>query len=237
MSIDKPTYQTGICPKCPSGVVQRFLFATENRYGPITEQGRIVAYEQVETLSLFRCEKCRNNLLFLTESDVPSAISLEELGLSDPAEVAELDPAIFLEISTLVWPTSVSDSLPSYVPKTVRDIYEEALLVKNVSPSSFPVQVGRALEAVQKDFGIPKRGLEQLESHSPHGLSQLAIKIRDWRNVAHSDSVKITAEQVKDIDAFFRLITDYVYVLPHKLEKARGKIEMVVDASIDDVIH
>jgi len=41
----------------------------------------------------------------------------------------------------------------------------------------------------------------------------------------------------EDIDAFFRLITDYVYVLPHKLEKARGKIEMVVDASIDEVVH
>src|SRR5258708_10244035 len=109
MSIDEPTYQTGICPKCPSGVVQRFLFATENRYGPITEQGRIVAYEQFETLSLFRCEKCEANLLFLTEYDAPAPISLDELSLSDPNEVAELDPTTFLEISTLVWPTSVTN--------------------------------------------------------------------------------------------------------------------------------
>lgn len=236
MLTDEPIYQLGICPNCPSQAQQRFLFATDSHYGPIVEQGRIVAYELVETLSLFRCEKCEANLPFLTEHDAPVPISLEELSLSNPDEVAELDPTTFLEISTLVWPTSVTHSLPSHVPKTVRDIYEEAFLVKNLSPNSFAVQVGRALEAVQRDLGIPKRGLEQLESHSPHGLSQLAIRIKDWRNIAaHSDSVNITGQQVEDIDAFFRLITDYVYVLPQKLEKARCKIEMTVDASIDGI--
>ena len=45
----------------------------------------------------------------------------------------------------------------------------------------------------------------------------------------------ITREQAEDIDAFFRLITDYVYVLPQKLETARGKIEMAVDASVDAI--
>src|SRR2546423_1112137 len=238
MSTTEPIYQAGICPRCPSGILQQFLFATENCYGPITEQGKIVAYEQFEILSLFRCVKCEANLLFLTEYDSPVPISLDELGLSDPNEVAELDPMTFLEISTLVWPTSVTHSLDLHVPKTVRDIYEEALLVKNLSPNSFAVQVGRALEAVQKDLGIPKRGLEQLESHSPHGLSQLAIRIKDWRNIAaHSDSVNITGQQVEDIDAFFLLITDYVYVLPHKLEKARSKIEIAVDDSVDGAVH
>jgi len=124
--------------------------------------------------------------------------------------------------------------------RSVRNIYEEALLVKDLSTSSSAVQVGRALEAIQADLGIPKRGLEQLESHSPQGLSQIAIRIKDWRNIgAHHDSLAITPEQVDDIDAFFRLITDYVYVIPHKLERARRKIEIAVDAnnSDDGVVH
>ena len=127
--------------------------------------------------------------------------------------------------------------LPPIVPKKIRDIYEEALSVKHV-PNSFAVQVGRALEAVQKDLGIPKRGLEELETYSPEGLGQIAIKLRDWRNIAaHSDSGNITVEQVDDIDFFFRLIIEHHYSLPEKLKSARAKIATTVDVSVDGAVH
>jgi len=236
VSTDEAIYQIGICPNCPSRAEQRFLFATESHYGPIVEQGRIVGYEQIETLSLFRCERCEGHLLYLTTCDPPGGVGIDFVPGS-PNEVAELDTNTFLEISSLEWPGISVNSLSPLVPKRVRDIYDEALSVKSVSPNSFAVQVGRALEAIQKDLGIPKRGLESLEI-SPEGLSQLAIKIKNWRNVAaHSDDSDVTAEQVEEIDSFFRLITDYVYVLPDKLGKARKKLELTADLRAEGIIH
>ena len=92
---------------------------------------------------------------------------------------------------------------------------------------------------MQKDLGIPKRQLEELESRSsPRGLTQLAVRIKDWRNAAaHYDAPtdNVSAEQAADISAFFRLIAEYVYVLPDKLEKARAKVELDVDAAVDGI--
>jgi hypothetical protein len=144
MSSDEPLFQIGICPNCAPEAEQRFLFATEDRHGPVTEQGRIVGYNLVETLSIFRCEKCGSNLLYSTVSDILGGVSVDDLNRSDPAEVAELDPETFQELSTLEWPTK-KGALPSSVPENVRRIYDGALKVKASSPDSFSVQIRRAI--------------------------------------------------------------------------------------------
>src|SRR5205814_994263 len=105
MPFEEPRFQIGICPNCPQEAEQRFLFTSQSRYGPVPAEGRIVAYEQVDTLSLFQCERCRTHLVYLTQADPPSGISIEDLSQSPPDEIAELDPDSFLGISTLVWPT------------------------------------------------------------------------------------------------------------------------------------
>jgi len=132
--------------------------------------------------------------------------------------------------------TKAFEGLPEQVPKNIREIYDEALAIKDKSPNSFAVQVGRALEAVQKHLGVPKKELEHLESQGPHGISQLAIKIKEWRNIAaHYDGRTINQEQAEDLDTFFRLLVDYVFVLPNKLSRARARIETDVDATIEGV--
>src|SRR5438128_2199372 len=104
MTIDEPRFQVGICPNCPADAEQRLLIASESCYGPIPLEGKIVAYEQVDTVSLFRCDRCKTHLLYLTETNPPSGVSVEELSSFNPNEIAEMDPDSFLEISTLVWP-------------------------------------------------------------------------------------------------------------------------------------
>jgi len=92
------------------------------------------------------------------------------------------------------------------------------------------------LEAVGKHLGIPRKELEQLESHGPHGIRELAVRIKEWRNVAaHYDGRTISKEQADDLDAFFRLLAQYVFVLPGVLRRARAKIETEVETSVDGI--
>jgi hypothetical protein len=166
---------------------------------------------------------------------LPEEFDIEEYFMN---ELEEYDEGHQFGFFYLVWPARVEAGLPSSVPEAVRVMYAEALSVKTTSPNSFAVLIGRALETIRRDLGIPRRELERLESRSI-GLGQVAMKIIEWRNIAaHADPLNITTEQVEDIDAFFRLITDYVYALPNKLERAQSKIEIAVDnTSVDDVVH
>lgn len=138
--------------------MQRFLFATESRYGPFAQEGRIVGYQQVDTLSLFHCERCGGNLLYVTEIDPPSGMSAEELDIFDPTEVAELDPTTFLEISILLWPTKEDKSedkltvnvlyrqeICPYCPRAARQRF---LYAENEFPESY-VERGKVVLVVR----------------------------------------------------------------------------------------
>lgn len=226
MTQDEPLFQIGICPNCPPQAEQRFLFATEERHGAITEQGRIVAYNLVETRSLFRCEKCGSSLLYSTILDSPGGISVEDLNLSDPAEVAELDPTTFQELSTLEWPTK--RILPSSVPKSVQKHYNRALEVR-AEPNSFAVQIRRALEAICIERGERGKNLnDDLERLSKAGVfppivAEIAHELRDVGNTgAHAKSQEVKEKQIQAIDDFFHLVVNYVYEAPARLEEYRN---------------
>jgi hypothetical protein len=186
----------------------------------------------------FSCETCGEALLYhagIPSLHLPQEFDVEEYFMN---ELEEYDERHRFGFFYLLWPTRIETGLPSSVPEAVRVTYAEALSVKRTSPNSFAVLIGRALEGIRRDLGIPRKELERLESNSI-GLGQIAVKITEWRNIAaHADSRQITTELVEDIDAFFRLITEYVYVLPYKLKRAQGKIEIAVDnTSRDDVVH
>src|SRR3989442_14013156 len=175
VSVDDRRYQTGICKRCDPNAHQLLLFAMEDCSDPLLESGKIAAYAQIRTLALFRCEGCKTTLFYETMlEDEDCGYSIEAVDLSKPEAVLESDTGEFWRRSDLIYLTTRYSQckdpvqraamreaalrqslLPPIVPKKIRDIYEEALSVKHV-PNSFAVQVGRALEAVQKDLGIPK---------------------------------------------------------------------------------
>lgn len=240
MSADEPLYQIGICPSCGPAAEQRFLFATEDHYGPIIEQGRIVAYDLVETLSLFCCEKCGTNLLYSTSSDNPLGVSVDELNLSDPAEVATLDPTTFLELSTLEWPTQ-KETLPSGVPESVRRIYEEALRVKASSPDSFVVQIRRAIQAICVDQGAREYddegrhmtladNLRELSRNRifPRQVTDVLHQLKYLGNVgAHGIDETVKPEIAKIAGELFRLLIQQIYEIPSKLDNLKRETQTI----------
>lgn len=238
MTQDEPLFQIGIFPNCGPEAEQRFLFATEDRYCPIIEQGRIIAYDSVETLSLFRCERCGSNLLYSTTSDNPSGVSVDELDLSDPFEVAELDPATFQECSTLEWPLRRL-ALPSSVPENVRKIYEGAIKVKASSPDSFSVQIRRAIQAIcinkgAKEYDQDGRHLDLVDnlrelSRSgvfPRQVTDVLHQLKYLGNIgAHGLDETVKPEIANIADELFRLLIQFIYEIPHKLDKLKRETQ------------
>jgi hypothetical protein len=236
------------CPHCEDLTDQRHIYTQPNQSYVETVDGRKLVLRSAYFVMV--CESCKGIILYQTpelESDAPEAKTDDWDDEEEGYEEAILRLAFIDKNSECVprvaWPTKVAirvhEDLAPCVPPLVRDFYREAISVKH-SPKSFAVQIGNALEVIQKDLGIPKKGLEQLESRSPLGLSQIAIRIKDWRNLgAHPDPGLLTAEDVGDIDDFIRLIIDHVYVFPDKLKRALQKLEMVggdVDSN-DEAIH
>jgi hypothetical protein len=221
------------CEHCKNEAHQKL-----EHYYPYAWGDDVAGIGYVRVYFTFSCETCGEALLY--HAGIPSLHFPEEFDVEEcfMNELEEYDEGHQFGFFCLVWPTRVEAGLPSCVPEAVRVMYLEALSVKGTSPNSFAVSIGRALERIRRDLGIPRKELERLKSHSI-GLGQIAMKITEWRNIAaHADPRNITTEQVEDIDAFFRLITDYVYVLPHKLERAQSKIEIAVDdTSVDEVVH
>ena len=123
--------------------------------------------------------------------------------------------------------------LHSSVPEKIRKVYDEASRIKWTAPNAFAVQIRRALEALCDDRKANGRNLSaQLEDLAnkkeiPIVLNELAHTLRLLGNIgAHSGTVNVHQHQVYELDEFFRVIIEYVYVAPGKLEnfkKTAGK--------------
>jgi hypothetical protein len=106
-----------------------------------------------------------------------------------------------------LWPPSLE--FPPDVPERIRKIYEEARYVKSKSPSSFVVQVRRALEAVTKEGVAEGKALfekinwliqnEQL----PQVFGELSHISRRIANVgAHDAEIDVQSNDADIVDEF-----------------------------------
>ena len=237
MATDEPLYQIGICPNCPSDAEQRLLVTPIDEWsGPIVEHGQIEAHEFNETLSLFTCERCRGTLFYASYPELPWPLPVGEE--SDPYWIVKITPAQFLEDSTLLWPIK-RETLPSSVPENIRKIYEGAIKVKASSPDSFSVQIRRAIQAICVDKGAK----EYDEEGRPMKLVDMLRQLKDERifseqvtdvfnqfryagNLgAHSGDETIKPTIIEVYDEIFRLLIQYIYEIPHKLDSLKQETQ------------
>ena len=127
----------------------------------------------------------------------------------------------------LVWPRNAE--LPESVPPAVRTRYTEAWRVQHQSPSSYAVQIRRALEAICNDRGLTKGSLQQrlraLESdgHFPSLIADISNALRVLGNLgAHDSDRELTIYDTARIDECFRAILDYLYIMPARLAAIRS---------------
>jgi hypothetical protein len=117
-------------------------------------------------------------------------------------------------------------ALPLEVPERVRDIYEEAIGIRSKSPSSFVVQIRRALEAVAKErqapSGVLHKQIEWMINNNllPATFGKMIHVTRIFGNLGAHDAEKdVSLEDTEIVDEFFRAIIEYIYVAPSKVER------------------
>lgn len=167
---------------------------------------------ETETYTFCKCTICSNLLLRKHPGDWNTPLRSGERPKPNDIEFDQL------------WPPQLT--LPSEAPSRVRQIYEEARVIKQHSPSSFVVQIGRALEAVTKDKDAEGRTLYQklnwlVESGELPKIfgemGQINRIIRNWG--AHDAEISVEADDVEVVDEFFKAIIEYLYVAPAKVNR------------------
>jgi hypothetical protein len=74
-----------------------------------------------------------------------------------PRDKRYLEPAAHIRTWTLI-PSSRAQSFPSYIPKAIRDDYNEACLIRDLSPKSSATLSRRCLQGTIRDFWRVKPG-------------------------------------------------------------------------------
>lgn len=122
------------------------------------------------------------------------------------------------------YPSTLSDE----VPERVRKIYEEAISIRTKSPSSFVVQIRRALEAVANERGAPSGTLyNQVEwmikkNLLPATFGEMIQITRMFGNLGAHDAEKdVDIDDTKVVDEFFRAAIEYIYIAPATIARVK----------------
>lgn len=146
---------------------------------------------------------------------------------------------------TGAWPPELAypkgEYLPRSVPESVRSIYREAAIVKRSAPNAFAMMIRKGLEAICDDRAAPNGTLAKRlkflvdKRDIPPVLAEVTDVLRVVGNsAAHGSLQKITPNMTWAIDDFFRVLVEYVYVAPNKLQEFRGRLAELGKNEHDD---
>ena len=110
----------------------------------------------------------------------------------------------------------------------VRDAYSRALRVMWLDPNAFGLLIRRGIEVICAEEGISGPTLEvrltrlQVKRNLPGDVAEVAKHLRLLGNrAAHDVDKGLHPLHTHVIDDFFRVLLDYLYILPFRLEYAK----------------
>jgi hypothetical protein len=118
------------------------------------------------------------------------------------------------------------------VPKDVVQLYEDCWMLRHISPAGFVVQIRTALEMICDEQGVregtlaERLGLLAAKEVLPGRFVEMTKLMREVGNFgAHHGPVKVNFWEAEQIDEFFRLVVEYVYVLPARMRTLRRRLK------------
>jgi hypothetical protein len=201
------------CPHCGNTSVQTLLL-TQNYMASFYSVPDGERTEEPSIYSVVKCETCSEILVYTEHEEFPEDCDTPYGDISFPKQ------------------SSFTDA----VPESIRSIYREAVLVKNISPTAYVILARRVLEEICRERGVTTKNLvEALAKLSndgviPSTLSEATKLIRLVGNAgAHASGQKITMLQVWTIDDFIKAIIEYIYVAPKKIEEFKRRFSHFSD--------
>ncbi|MGK0271884.1 MAG: hypothetical protein ACI88H_002550 [Cocleimonas sp.] len=120
------------------------------------------------------------------------------------------------------------------IPKEVRVTYENAKRIQHLNSEAFSLSIRKCVEIICKLNGIEKGGLASklkklcTKLSLPSLILEAADCIRIVGNQAAHDIEDIHPINARNIDDFFGILIEYIYILPSKLkhfERMNGILE------------
>lgn len=162
------------------------------------------------TYNVAKCETCSEVLVYSSTDEAPE----------------ETENTFYGNLLYPIFPGEMKG-----VPETVRQIYEETVRVKSISPIAFVVLARRLLEEICLDKNTKKKNLaenlKELVSRGelPPVLADASDLIRFIGNAgAHASKTKITVPQTWAVSDFLKVIIEYLYVAPHKINDFKSRL-------------
>ena len=207
-----------LCPFCNQ--VMSVNLSTRKIYKPCFESSNYTgAYLPAETVNIhfYKCPNCTNISIYI----YGEGSNVENLALP-------------------VFPVSLAKQFPDYVPLQIRQDYEEAYAISNLSPKASATLSRRCLQGMIYDFWkINKNNLakaiEELENKVPFSQWKAIDAVRKVGNIgAHMEK---DVDLIVDIDPteahvllalIERLIRDW-YIARHDDEELYNQIQQISD--------
>jgi hypothetical protein len=131
---------------------------------------------------------------------------------------------------TTIYPMSSFDN--KAVPRKIAEAFEAALKVKNIDNGVCLIALRKTLELVLCEKGAKKWSLQdKIEEIAAKGLLPEALKEASQfakilgNAAAHGNDEHIDSNDVSLMTEFIKYILEYLYILPHKIETYKKKIE------------
>lgn len=170
------------------------------------------------SIDMYKCPKCENISVI--------ASSLGK-GFKKPFRV-------------LVNPTSSAKHFPEYIPKAIRDDYEEAYSIVNLSPKASATLSRRCLQGMIRDFwNIHKKRLideiNELQSLIPATQWNAINALRKVGNIgAHMEQdvntiVDVDSDEAEKLLKLIELLIDKWYIARHDEELLLSDITTIAD--------
>ena len=118
------------------------------------------------------------------------------------------------------------------VPKDIYSAFESAVKTKGIDYSICLLSLRRVLEMICKDKGAEGRDLEKKiddlieKKIFPPMIEDACWIIRQMGNdAAHADKIRVYTYEIEQVIGYVATIIDYLYSLPHRVEKMKKKIK------------
>lgn len=146
----------------------------------------------------------------------------------------------FKDIFTPIYPNSLAKQFPKYIPKSIRDDYEEAYSIVNLSPKASATLSRRCLQGMIRDFwNIHKKRLideiNELQSLIPVTQWEAINALRKIGNIgAHMEQdvntiVDVDSDEAEKLLKLIELLMDKWYIARHDEELLLSDITNIAD--------
>jgi hypothetical protein len=228
------------CPYCQS-------FATIGEHDLFEVKGNISNYDNGRVTYVFQAIECPNSscgqltahikLTDTTPNPAPAVLSSSRTRLYIPDKNKKQK----IDLGVRLLPPSKAKIFPEYVPLAIRDDYQEACLITNLSPKASATLSRRCLQTIIRDFWNikNKKNLnEEIDALSklPDVNADLISAFHDLRSIgnigAHMEKdtnliIDVESEEAEELIRFIESLIGLTYIEKHNRDQLFKKIKTI----------